>query len=200
MVSIAHDEGFRSWEAIYHHGKNAPLRSACPDPAVLKPGSPVYIPEKGTKEHDCQTTRRHVFRVKTLKARMHFTVGNEDGPFVASRYELTLDGVTRSGVTTDKGAVDVRVPPDVQHATVKVWPEGTPDDQPWEWTLEVGRLDPLDTDDGLRARLTNLGYPPAPGDDGLREAIEGFQFDEKIDVTGVLDGATLGRLRTHHGA
>ena len=81
-----------------------------------------------------------------------------------------------------------------------MWPPGAAEDAPWEWDLQVGYLDPLSTDTGLRSRLANLGYPPDAGDEGLREAIARFQFDQRVEVTGVLDGTTLGRLRSHHGA
>ena len=198
MISIAHSHGYRNWQAIYGHPRNATLRARYPDPSLLLPGETVFLPEKGTDPRLCQTTRRHVFRVKRLRARMRFSVGDEDRVFARARYELWVDGERFEGTTDGDGVIDVRVSPGASTARVSVWADGD-DSDPWEWTLRVGHLDPIDSDSGLRGRLANLGYPADDGDDGLREALSRFQFDAKIEVTGVLDDPTLAKLRERSG-
>lgn len=198
MVSIAHRHGYRSWEGIYGHPQNAPLRERCPDPAILLPGVTVFLPEKGTKTYNCQTTRRHVFRVKNLKARLRFSVGDEARVFARARYELTAGGERFHGSTDGDGVIDVIVRPDAGEAQLTVWPDGDEGD-PWQWTLQLGHLDPLDSDTGLRHRLHNLGYPVGDGEGGLAAALSRFQHDHEIDVTGVLDAPTLDRLRDRSG-
>lgn len=197
MVSIAHANGYRSWKGIYGHPENASLRESCPDPAVLRPGEKVFLPDKGTAEWVCATGRRHVFRTKTLEARLRFSVGDEERVFANAPYEITIDGDKRTGTTDGDGVIDLKVPPDADQAHVLVWPEGAA--EPWEWTARIGHLDPMDSDTGMRGRLANLGYPVGGGASGLRETLERFQLDMGLDVTGVADGPTIARLQELSG-
>ncbi len=199
MVSIAHANGYRSWEVIYNHARNAELRRRCPDPTLLVPGLSLYLPEKGTATWTRPTGKRHVFKAKRLTARLCFTVGDEDRVFADARYELQVDGELRAGTTNGEGQINVEVSPAARTAHVTVWPDGD-EGPPWEWTLRIGHLDPYDTDSGLRARLANLGYPPGEDEDGLRDALERFQFDHDLEVTGALDDRTRDLLQERSGA
>jgi len=76
-----------------------------------------------------------------------------------------------------------------------------------EIPCQVGSLDPIDEDSGWRARLIHLGYHhgdlDAEEDDDqqrLRHAIEEFQCDFKLKVTGQLDAPTRANLKDAHGA
>lgn len=197
MVSIAHAYGYRSWKGIYNHAENSALRASCPNPAVLRPGEKVFLPEKGTVEYQCATGRRHIFRVKKLEARLKFTVGDEERVFANAPYEIRIDQETRTGTTDGDGLIDLKVQPDAKEAHIKVWPSGST--EPWEWTLRIGHLDPLDTDSGVAGRLKNLGYPADSSPEGLREALSRFQADLGLTVTGVADGPTLSRLEELSG-
>lgn len=198
MVSIAFAHGYRSWEGIYNHPRNATLRELCPDPTLLRPGTAVFLPAKGTVSYQCATTRRHVFRVKSLKARLRFSVGDETRAFVNARYELRVDGTLFEGTTDGEGVIEELVRPDAARAAVKVWPDGD-DGEVWEWSLHIGHLDPIDTDTGVRERLANLGYGAVESEEALTEALEHFQYDAGLEVTGVLDAPTLDRLRDRSG-
>jgi hypothetical protein len=198
MVSIAHANGYRSWEGIYGHPANASLRERCPDPAILLPGATVFLPEKGTVTYACRTTRRHVFRVKRLMARLRFSVGDEERVFANAPYELRVDAQRFEGATDGDGIIDVLVRPDSKHGRLIVWPDGTEGDA-WNWTINVGLLDPIDADSGLRHRLRNLGYLHEDSAEGVADALSRFQHDHKLDVTGVLDAPTLASLRDRSG-
>jgi len=73
-----------------------------------------------------------------------------------------------------------------------------------ELPLQIGRLDPVDTVSGQRARLRNLGYlVDLEGEDedaDLRTAIEEFQCDHALAVDGRCGPATQAKLRDLHGA
>ena len=66
----------------------------------------------------------------------------------------------------------------------------------------IAPLPPLGTPQGQRERLDNLGYIPVdaqPGDPPSAYAIEEFQCDHGLAVTGVCDGATQAKLAECHG-
>jgi peptidoglycan hydrolase-like protein with peptidoglycan-binding domain len=69
--------------------------------------------------------------------------------------------------------------------------------------VRIGHLDPHDEDSGWQARLVNLGYIPGTlddiTDDHFRWAVEEFQCDHHLKVTGKLDDATRAKLKDSHG-
>ena len=70
------------------------------------------------------------------------------------------------------------------------------------FSLQIGHLDPHDTESGLQQRLNNLGYHcPRSGriDAQTRVALRAFQTDQGIDPSGELDSSTESALRQHHG-
>jgi hypothetical protein len=103
------------------------------------------------------------------------------------RLELETDG---------KGLLEVEIGDDVQHGTLSVPDLGL------EVPVRIGHLDPVDADTGWRARLVNLGYHPGPLDADaalLRRALEEFQCDRGLPVTGSLDAGTRAQLKQAHG-
>jgi len=72
-----------------------------------------------------------------------------------------------------------------------------------EYSIKIGHLDPIDEDSGWQARLINLGYHADPSGDTdqeqLRYAIEEFQCDHQLSVTGALDAETRAKLNELHG-
>ena len=72
-----------------------------------------------------------------------------------------------------------------------------------EIPVKIGHLDPAEEDTGWRQRLINLGYHPRALDDDdatrLRHAVEEFQCDHGLKVTGEVDGATKAKLKDQHG-
>ena len=70
--------------------------------------------------------------------------------------------------------------------------------------LKLGHLDPAEEFSGQVWRLNNLGYragsPASKEDDAFRSAVEEFQCDNSVSVSGICDGATQDKLRTVHGS
>ncbi len=70
--------------------------------------------------------------------------------------------------------------------------------------LALGRLDPVSSLRGLKARLHNLGLYPGSLDDEfdprLFDALRAFQLSEGLPVTGQPDPQTCERVTRAHGA
>jgi hypothetical protein len=78
------------------------------------------------------------------------------------------------------------------------------DDADNAFTLLMGRLDPVTTTRGLKARLLNLGLYAGKLDDafdaGLADAVRLFQWSHGLPATTFPDGPTLDKLVEVHGA
>jgi len=70
-------------------------------------------------------------------------------------------------------------------------------------SLEIGGLDPIDSEAGVDQRLANLGYLAGPLDRVAeverRLAPEEFQHEQGIPCTGGADAATRAKLVEVHG-
>jgi peptidoglycan hydrolase-like protein with peptidoglycan-binding domain len=113
-------------------------------------------------------------------------------------YVISFDGGERSGTTDDGGVLREGLPEAIEEATLSVAGQTL--------TLLLDTLDPLEDESGVeaaQARLQNLGYELGNVDGDLAEktrgALETFQADQGIGVTGVLDGPTRERLTLAHG-
>ena len=62
--------------------------------------------------------------------------------------------------------------------------------------VDLGNTYAVNTEEGIKVRLRNLGYPV---DDDLGSAIEAFQKKEKLEVTGNIDEATRNKIKERFG-
>ena len=71
----------------------------------------------------------------------------------------------------------------------------------YAWRARIGHLDPVETDTGLRQRLSNLGYWPAgeTAKAALPYVLRAFQDDHDLEITGEADQATRDKLTEVHG-
>jgi hypothetical protein len=102
----------------------------------------------------------------------------------------------QTGTTDGDGVLRVFIPPDASSGKLTIGP----DEQVYE--LDFGKLQPIDTIEGVQARLNNLGYPcgPANGEmnDETRTALERFQRRFLLEPTGEIDDATREKLVEVH--
>jgi hypothetical protein len=200
IVQIAKKYGFRSIASIWDHPNNAVLRAQRPNPFVLSQGDQIFIPEKEMEDYSCETNKRHVFRVKSMKQWLHQKLlDDDDRPLVGRKYELSVAGKHSSGVTDGSGELHLEIPIDAKTGELKLWLK---DDDPAsvrEWTLQLGHLEPVETIFGLKGHLLNLGYDCGPVndnfDDKAKDALCEFQRDHDLPVTGEDDRATRSKLR-----
>jgi len=195
IASIAHSAG-HLWQNIWDHADNAEVKNARKNPNALLPGDRLVVPEREIKLVTAATDQRHTFIRKDAYFKFRMIVERYQQPLASKQYVLTIDGRIYQGTTNSSGLLEVALPPNAQSGTLRIPAENL------ECQLEFGCLDPLDQISGAQARLQNLGYYhgeiSGEMDADLREAIEIFQSDFGVPVTGELDDATIDKLLARH--
>jgi hypothetical protein len=191
LSSIAAQYGI-SWEKIWNHGDNADLKQRRKDPNVLFPGDVVSVPDKDPKKQACAVDKHHKFKTKRKPTRIKIRLTLDDEPRKNLRYELQVAGQTLTGSTDGAGYLEAQIPSDAQSGVLLVG-DGDPRET---YQLGLGTLDPLDTDDGVKKRLTSLGLD---AEDDLPGAIRGFQVKHNLEATGTVDDALRQKLKEKFG-
>lgn len=181
------------WGVIWNAPENATLRAERSDPAVLLPGDRLFIPTLRQKSVPCRTGKRFVFRRRGVPSALavRFFYGSE--PRKNAPYRLTVDGRERPPGTLDgEGWLRVPIPCGAAQAVVVVG-EGV---DARTYRIALGTIDPVTAPSGVRARLRNLGYAA----DALTVALQAFQQQHGLPVTGEADEATRATLVAVHGS
>ena len=204
LTSIADSFGFRDYSVIWDHPENAELKELRGDPNVIAAGDELVIPDPQTKEESCATEKRHRFRVHTrqLKLRLRLLDVNEE-PLSELACTLCVENNTYDIKSNADGFVETVIPPAAEVGWIRASDasRGVALDE----RFAIGHLDPIEMMSGVATRLSHLGYDvgedlDAPDADLLRLAIEEFQCDNDLDVTGEADDATRSKLMELHGA
>ncbi len=179
---------------MWSDGKNADLASKRSVAHVLDDGDEVHIPELKPNAENKPTGAKHQFTIQQSPLKLRVKLLGADMQPVTDA-ACTLDGTS---VTSDGDGI-VEVPVDKLKAGSTLSVDGS------DLALSIGRLDPLDdtTEAGWMARLFNLGFliDPTVPDDGeeLTFALEDFQAEYSLDVSGTLDDATKSKLKDVYG-
>lgn len=197
MSSIAFEHGF-FWQSLWNHAENAALKRSRESPFVLKPGDEVHIPELRQREVTAATGLRHTFRRKGVPAVLRMQLLEMNQPLAGLPYVLEYGGKKITGTTDSQGKLEVFLPPDTPQATLRVG-EGK-DTRVYD--IAPRTLDPAREIKGIQARLANLGYygggVHGDLDAATIAAIEQFQREHDLEVTGQADDATVSSLSDHH--
>ena len=199
LSGIAEKFGFRDFQTIWDDPGNDDIRTKRSDPQVLMPGDAISIPDKQQKTETGRATNQlHTFVVDRPRLILKLAVRDfDDLPVANADCELEIDGATYNLQTDSNGQIQHEIPRTAKGGTLKIPSLG------YEMPVKVGHLDPIDESTGWLARLINLGYHPGPLDNPdkllIQYAIEEFQCDNGINVTGVLDDSTQGKLKEKHG-
>lgn len=78
--------------------------------------------------------------------------------FVECRYEFEAAGKIDKGVIGSSGVIEHEVPLTARTAALRIWDTPNPDDKPEVWLLDIGVRLAVDTFEGVRWRLENLGF------------------------------------------
>ncbi len=197
LSSIGRDYGV-PWRKIWEDSNNEGLRSRRRDPNVLYPGDRLYIPERGLREEACATEQRHRFRLKGVPGKFRLRLMYNGRPRANEPYTLEIEDLTFEGETDGDGWLEHRIPPGAYHGQLLL-NEGRE-----VYRVNLGHLDPADTDEGVQQRLYNLGYY-AGAIDGIvgpktRAALQMFQAAAELEVTGEIDEPTRDALVDAHGS
>jgi hypothetical protein len=196
LSSIAAAYGFWTIAPIWDHPQNADLRSRRGDGNILLPGDEILIPAKEEGSTSRPTGARHRFRVTADKLHLRLTLLDVQGaPMADTKCQVTVEGMVSDLATDADGHIDLEIPRHAKSGTLALDGLRIP--------IHIGDLDPVDETTGAVARLVNLGYyraPVEPVDEAeLRCAIEEFQCDYGLEVTGECDTDTLATLQVEHG-
>ena len=205
LSSIADSYGFSDYRTIYNHADNADFREKRPNPNVIMPGDVLTIPDITSKTVACETALRHVFTLKQAITKLRIVLASDSGElYCGKRYRLTVDGQDYEGKTDSEGLVEQTIPAGAKEAELVVFLSDSEEEEieGYSLHLELGALDPPDYVSGAQARLINLGYEcESVGgtlDAATQAAIEAFQEHNGLSVSGVLDDATVEKLRQLH--
>lgn len=191
IPSIAKRKGF-FWKTIWNHGNNAALKSKRKNPNVLFAGDEVYIPALQTKSETKATDARHKFKRKGEPVQIAIKLFKSDGtPRSNIPYVLEIENKEFKGNTDGDGQIKQAIPNDARSGMVTL--TQTKESFP----IAIGGLDPVDEVSGVQQRLNNLGFDcPDSGtaDDATARALENFQSQNNLNVTGKIDDATKNKL------
>ena len=204
LALIADRHGFTSIDPILRHPNNAALFRDR-QPGILAPSEVVFIPDPQPAVFSAGTGQRHTFVRKILRAKVRIVVQSFGGQAKSSLdCAVDCDGA-KSKVTTDaEGLIEFSIHPSATEATVTI---AAPADQvpaaPVTLKVEIGGVGPVRNDDAALLRLRNLGYfrPCFPEEEAneRKTAIEEFQLENGLEVTGELDDRTKQKLEKVYG-
>jgi hypothetical protein len=225
ISSIAEKYGFFP-DQIWNHPENSSLKQKRKSPDILYPGDIVKIPDLTEHQEPAATDTKHRFRRKGVPAILRLQIlkeaeqdpqaaaggkstdeseyeapdyepfEREDEPVANAEYTFDAGGVKQEGTTDGEGRIEVKIPPGAETGWLHVIPESGD-----EMMLEVnlGAMDPIDTDSGLQLRLCNLGFSCEKEGETREAALRLFQEKYGLSVTGEPDQDTLDKLEEIHG-
>jgi hypothetical protein len=188
-----------SGAAILSHPGNSHLASR-PHPGMLDPDEVVIIPDPRLKHLELASGSAHKVVVRAPSCRLSLELkGFGQAVTSAKTVALAVGPRAAEPIVLERGVLSAPVAVDCTGMTVDITVDGTR----VAWTLRPGELRRCETDEGARQRLRNLGYyrAVAPSDDAreLRSAVEEFQHDHGLPLTGVLDDHCRNRIAEVYG-
>lgn len=170
ISSIAFEHGFFPG-TIWNHPQNSGLKSLRRDMNVLNPNDPVFIPDKRPRDEPGSTGQAHRFRLRGTPVKFQLQLSDGDQPRVGVRYRLTVDAQSFDGVTGNDGMVDKWIPANARRGVL--WIDDGADGV--EFPFQLGHLQPVNENPGVRDRLENLALLEHGADDAaLKRAVLAF--------------------------
>jgi hypothetical protein len=199
LSSIAKKYGISDWRSIYNAPENAGFRQKRSNPNILCPGDSLVIPDPQLRTEDKPADQLHTFVRKSYKTTIHIVVEDEMGkPFKSTNYDLKVGEESYQGTTGGDGSITQEISADETSGELTIHASGGG----YSWTLDIGHLDPDETDDGVKGRLHNLGFDVDSGREGFDEqaviALKAFQYAAGLPVTGTMDDTTRNKLLKLH--
>lgn len=195
LSGVAEEFGFIDYRTIWNDPANADLKKRRKNPHVLFPGDRLVVPDKVVKKESRSTDQRHKFLLRKTPLKLRLILTDFDGlPLAHADCELRIEEKIYNLKTDANGRIEQEIPRSAKAGIFRVAEFGI------EMPLRIGHLDPVDERTGWLGRLSNLGYNPGDSDEEqLRWALEEFQCDYELPVTGILDNATKAKIEKVHG-
>lgn len=199
LASISYRSGVPQ-DAIWDDPANAELHGRRSNPYVLATGDVVVIPDLRERREGGATENRYTYVRAGVPEIVRVLIRDEDGTALANvGYELVCASRGECGQASDTGEIVLHIMPDNREASLIIHTDFGDE----VFHLQMGCLQPEDTQSGAVARLVNLGYDSFP--DQLkpklksRAMLRAFQAEEALSQTGALDHDTSAALRTRYG-
>ena len=194
---IAEQQGLLP-NTIWDHPNNQALKNLRKNKNILYPGDKLFIPDKVIKSATVAGGAKHKFKRKAVPAKFKLQMKKNDKPRANLAYTLSIDNTTFEGTTDGDGWIEHSIPPGAQKGRLEL------DDGKEDYELNLGYLDPVDQIEGVQQRLKNLGYYTGEIDgvhgDKTRTAIQFYQQENDISVSGKIDAALKDSLHSGHGS
>ncbi len=191
IASIALQYGFFP-DTIWNHSANDDLRSRRKSMHVLMPGDVVVVPDLDPGSVTVPVEKKHRFRRKGVpeKLRVQF-FDDDDDPIADTTAVVDIDGAVQRLKTDGQGVIDIPIPPGSRNAHI-TFESADPEIAQRAYDFELGGIDPITEESGVRHRLENLGM--LTDDTPMDEALKAFQQRYDLTVTGEVDEATRSKL------
>ncbi|HLL53397.1 MAG TPA: peptidoglycan-binding domain-containing protein, partial [Myxococcaceae bacterium] len=190
-----------SADALWNDERNGAVKQAVKSPFTLRPGDVLMIPTQEPKRVALATDRRHTFRRRGTLEKFSLTLTKGGKPRAGLTYELDVEGSKFEGKTDSEGKLTHELSPTAREGLLTLYADT--DAEPVRYALRFGYLQPVETESGLRSRLSNLGFlrdHDADEDGGLRRALDAFQREAGLKMTGKPNAQTRQKLVEWHGS
>ena len=208
LSKLAAKYGFVDYRVIWDHAANAALKAKRENPHVLNPGDEIIIPDKQEKTAPAAAKRTTTFELQNNQLLLRVRLKNFDNELLKPTDLCVLKtnrGVPSPLLPDNKGIIEEDIDPVLEKAELLA------PFHPVKLDLRIGELPTVDTPQGQRARLNNLGYFAGFSDNEIEQfrwAVEEFKCDqglkpvaEPLDpITGIKSPALRKKLHDVHGS
>lgn len=192
ISSIAFRSGL-FWQTIWNHADNKQLKNDRKDPNALMPGDEVFVPDTRAKTASISAEAKHRFRRLGVPAKLRLQFLIDDDVRSNVKYKLYIDSeLVKEDSTDGDGFLDESITPGASSGKVVLMDD---DGNEEHYEFNLGTVDPLDTEEGVKKRLYNLGFDPSH----LSSALKEFQEKHGLTVSGAIDRSTTDKLKTVFG-
>ena len=192
VSSIAFAHGFLP-EKVWMDSQNAGLRELRKDMHVLLPGDVLWIPDLTEREVTAASDKKHRFRRKGVPEKLKLQFYDEsDEPVADCPCTVDIDGEQESLRTDGQGKLELKISPSARLAKV-TFDTDKPEWKELLFEFQLGGLDPITEESGVRQRLENVG---CLGEGmSLEDGVRAFQKMEGMEETGTVDDALRSKLQ-----
>jgi N-acetylmuramoyl-L-alanine amidase len=192
LPTIARENGFARWQTIWDFAGNTALKELRGNAHILFPDDEVSIPTKLSRKAEVQGgNAEYVVQSAPEMLRVRFAEAEAmDGDPVMYRATPDAGSDMFEGELAEDGTIEIELPPDTTQVIVELY-NGDSDDPFVTYEFDVGTMDPLSENNGIQARLANLGYYDGEidGDAGdvTKSAIARFRLEYGLSVSDAID-------------
>lgn len=196
LVKIALDYGFNDYHVIWDHFQNVELKMKRKNANAIFPGDSLFIPDIDITRTSHATGRHIVIKLKPKSRIIRIILKNIDNePITFTDCTLNVGSEAYNLVTNSDGLVAELLQENAVEGKLTLLDVDIP--------VQIGELDPVDTDIGQMVRLANLGYYLGSIDEvdeeQLKSAVEEFQCDQGLNISGTCDANTQSALKDAYG-